>query len=182
MVRYALLFKDEKEQISYFYNLENNAVYTDGNHLNTKKITKWSWVGAIVGVFIYLLIRFVPMCSINTPKLTGIVIALVGLLLGWIISSLVIKHNEKYFIEENKQNMKTDQIKKLYIQGESFRRKYRLLLISLFVFSLLSTAILNEVSIHIFILIMLILLWIVVWIMYFLNRPICSRKIKKIME
>ncbi len=182
MIRYALLYKDETTKISYFYTLDNNMVYTDRKPINTNKITKWSWSGSVVGILIYSLISLTPIWSINPQKSTSIIIALVGLLLGWIISLLIIKHTEKYFIEENKQEMKSEQIKKMYIDGKEFRRKYRLLLTALFAFSVISTAVISKIFTNMFILIMLIPLWIIVGMMYFLNRPICSRKIKNIME
>lgn len=177
MVNYTLLYKDEKTQISYFYNLDTHSVYTDRKPINKEKITTLSFLGAFLAVLVSPIIVVTKMLH-----MTILTIVLVGTWMGWIISLLIIKHSERYFIEENKQELTNEEIRKMYIAGADFRKKYRLLLGWLFVFNVISTAFLSGYAVNTYVLIALILLWAIAGMMYFINRPICSRRIKKLMK
>lgn len=177
MIKYSLLYKDEKTQISYFYNLDDNSVYTNNKPLNNNLIKELSAFGSFVAILIYCFIRFIKLPSIS---ISWIITVLIGILTGWIISLFIIKNSRLFFIPENKQEITSEEIKKMYLAGISFRKKYNKLLFGFLIFTILSTMFFYNTRTNLFLFISLIYLWSIISIMFFTNRPICSYKLKKI--
>lgn len=182
MINYTMIFKDEETQVSYFYNLDDNTVYTDYKPVNRKSIKKRAYLGALIGFTLYAIVRFVSTWRINLSYFMGIFLVIVGVLIGGVISLVLIERSKEFFVVENKKNMTSEEIKKMYIEGEEYRKKYGRLQSGFFFFLVVCTVCFCHVTINVFLLLLLMSLWIVLGIMYFTNRPFCGRRAKKILK
>ena len=180
MIRYALLYKDTKSEISYFYNLDDNSVYTDKKQLNSKVIKIFSILGAGVGMLLYVLINLFNIQDISNTNVLLFFVLSISILIGWIISVLCIRNTTKFFVIENKQKMTNEKIKNMYSDNQNFRKKYKQILFCGVILTLIGTLILFLNSINLFELICIFVLWIILSIMFFVYRPICNNKLKKI--
>lgn len=182
MVNYTLLYKDEETQVSYYYNLDDHAVYTDQRPADTKQISKFSFAGAGVAILIYPAIYLANTWHMGMPVLAGTMLAFVGFLLGWLVASLLSKSGDAYFIDENRLELTREEMKQMYLAGKTFRKKYVSLFVGLLVFTMICTVILCNTKVNTVLLLMLIVLWMLTGIMTFLCVLVCNRKIKKLMR
>lgn len=178
MVNYILLYKNEKTNVSYYYNLDDHFVYTNGKSIDNKKINKFSFIGATIVILIYPTIYLAKTWSLKMSILSGVLFSFIGFLLGWIVSLILLRSINTYFVEENKLEMSKEKIKQMYLDGNLYRKKYMFIFISFSLFTIISTIVLCYTNINIVLLLMIIVLWMIVGIMTFMYRYVCSKKIK----
>lgn len=180
MIRYSLLYKDNDSKICYFYNLDDNNIYTDKKQIDLKLIKRLSFLGAFVGVLLYSFLKLFNIKDIAISTAMALIVLLIAVIIGWIVSMLIINNTTKFFVNENKQEAINEKIKEMYNKNQLFRRRYKLLLFYGIIFTMINTFILFSTSINLIELICVMLLWVVFSVMFFVNRPICSNELKKI--
>lgn len=179
MEKYVLLYKDETARVSYFYNLEKQAVYLDKKTADSTVVNRMTKSGAMVALFIYPFIRNAQKWHVESPSVLCIQIMAFGLLLGWISSFIIINHCRIYFVPENKLEVTQEEVRELYITGKSYRKKCCYLLIGLLVFLIIATGVLCNLSMDIYCFWCLVLLWGIWGMILWTNRPICSYRFRK---
>ena len=56
-MKYALIYKDDKKKVNYYYNFQDNLVYVSNNKENTCNFR--AMLGIIFGFIIYLALGFI---------------------------------------------------------------------------------------------------------------------------
>lgn len=179
MVNYILLCKDETSQISYFFNMDDEAVYSDQKKADNHVYKKTAKYGAIIALFMYPIIRSAEAWCVEVPGVLCIQITILGLLIGWAVTLFMIKLSEAYFIPENKMDMSKAEIRNLYIMGKGFRKKYNGVFIGLCVFSIISMYALSYFAMNTYRFWCCVLLWSIVGILLWGRRPLCMYRFKK---
>ena len=180
MIRYSLLYKDDTSKISYFYNLDDNNVYVDKTNINLKIIKRFSILGSSIGFLLYILINIFNIKDINISTIAVLIVLLTGIIIGWTTSIFIIKNTTKFFTDNNKLEITKEGIKQMYNKNQGFRKKYKLLLSYLIIFTIICTFVLISISTNLIELICIMILWCILSLLFFLNRPVCSNKLKKI--
>lgn len=181
MIRYALIYKDEEKQISYFYNLENGKVYSDRIPLGVDRITIKAKHGALLGLILCPIIYGINIALIN-KFIAMLIMPLFGVFVGLLISIFLIRNNSSFFVSKNEISWKGNKLKQMYEKNNKWMKKYYKMLIGLIVFSFISTIIVGIWFLNFVYAMVIFCLWIIIGIMFFSNRPICRKELGERMK
>lgn len=179
MINYVLLYKDEAEKRSYFYHLEEQAVYLDKETADSAVLRRMSRSGALAALFLYPTIRSAQNWNVKAPEVLCIQIAILGLLLGGIFSVIIINYAGRIFAPENKLELTEEEVRGLFAAGKGYRRKCCFLLIGLFVFLVIGTYVLCNLNMNTYLFWCFVFLWGILVSVFWTNRPICSYRFRR---
>ena len=130
-MKYALIYKDDKEKVNYYYNFQDNLVYVSNNKENTCNFR--AMLGIIFGFIIYLALGFI---SYYIPY-SYLFIIILGIIFGAIIT-IVADSTIKDVFKNKGKSLSIAELKEMYSRNKNFRVKYFILIIAFFIFTLLS--------------------------------------------
>ena len=171
-MKYALIFKDIKKNINYYYNFNDNLVYTSNNKNN--KCSLKGIIGIIIGFIFYLSFAIF---SYYLPY-SNLFIVLVGLIFGSIIT-LISNSTIKDIFKEKGKKVSTNKLKEMYKNNKSFRLKYFTLLIAFFILTILCLILYQNITSINF---LLFTSTIMTTFLFLLYRPINSFKLLKVIK
>lgn len=172
MMKYALIYKDYKNSINYYYNFTDKLVYTSNdknNNCNCRGI-----VGIIIGFLFYLTFAII---SYYLPY-SYLFIILVGIIFG-IVITLIANSTIKDIFKTKGKKISLKELKTMYKKNKAFRIKYFILTIAFLILSILNLILYqNETAIN-FLLFTSIIMTTFLILLY---RPINSLKLLKLIK
>ena len=141
-MNYVFIYKDDKNNINYYYNFNDNLVYTSDNRNNKCNIT--GVIGIIIGFIFYFLFAIISYYIAHSY----LFIIIIGIIFGLIVT-LIANSTIKDIFKGKGKNLSKKELKDMYIKNKPFRKKYFILTISFIVLSILSLLLYkNSISIN----------------------------------
>lgn len=170
MMKYALIYKDYKNGINYYYNFIDKLVYISNDKNNNCNIV--GVIGIIIGFIFYLAFA----CLSYYLPYSYLFITLVGIIFG-IVITLIANSTIKDIFKTKGKKIALKELQKIYNKNKSFRIKYFILTIAFLILSILNLLFYqNETAIN-FLLFTSIIMTTFLFTLY---RPINSLKLLKL--
>ena len=170
-MNYVLVYKDTKKNIDYYYNFNDKLVYTSDNKNNNCNIV--GVIGIIIGFIFYLAFA----CLSYYLPYSYLFIVLVGIIFG-IVITLIANSTIKDIFKEKGRKLSINELKDMYKKNKSFRIKYFILLIALFILTILNLVLYQNITTINF---LLFTSTIMTSFLFLLYRPINSFRFLKIL-
>ena len=171
-MKYVLIYKNDKKNLNYYYNFQDNLVYTSNNKENSCSFM--GMIGIILGFIIYLTLGII---SYYVPY-SYLFIIILGIIFGTIIT-LIANSTIKDVFFWNGKSLSITKLREMYRLNKAFRVKYLLLMIAFFFLTLLSLGLYqNTIPINFVYLTSVIMTTFLI----LLYRPVNSFKFRKLLE
>lgn len=171
MMKYALIYKDYKNGINYYYNFIDKLVYISNDKNNNCNIV--GVIGIIIGFIFYLAFA----CLSYYLPYSYLFIVLVGVIFGVVIT-LIANSTIKDIFKVKGKKMSLDKLKEMYMKNRSFRIKYFILLIAFLILTILNLVLYQNITTINFLLFTSIIMTTFLFLLY---RPINSFRLLKLL-
>ena len=176
MNKYIMLYKDEKNQNVFYYNINDGGLYT--NNIKASSSKKKSYVNIIWGlsIIVYLFAARVAFDFNVTGMLNIITVSILGLIAAVPSFYFSIQMTEKFFIIENRREISFDEAKALFEKNKAFMAKFRKFVFLLITIALFGSIFFSFYPQNVIIYICNIGIWWSVGLLIGSSRPICRQK------
>ncbi len=137
-MNYVLIYKDNKDKKSYYYNFNDKLVYISDN--KTNKCSIEGIIGIIIGFIFYLALALFSYYL----KYSALFIVIMGIIFGSVVS-LIANSTIKDIFNGKGKRMSKAKLQEMYHKNKAFRLKYIFLFFAFIILTILNLLIYKNV-------------------------------------